>query len=44
MSTAYASGYKVNEQSASGVGTAYAGRAAVADDASVVFYNPAAMS
>ncbi|MCP5326064.1 MAG: outer membrane protein transport protein [Oceanospirillaceae bacterium] len=41
---ALASGYKINEQSASGVGTAYAGRAAVAEDASVVFYNPAAMT
>lgn len=41
--TAMASGYKLNEQSASGAGTAYAGRAAVVEDASVVFYNPAGM-
>ncbi len=38
-----ASGYKLNEQSAAGAGTAYAGRAAVVEDASVVFYNPAGM-
>ncbi len=38
-----ASGYKINEQSASGVGNAYAGRAAVVEDASIVFYNPAGM-
>lgn len=42
--TALASGYKINEQSASGVGNAYAGRAAVVEDASVVFYNPAGMA
>lgn len=41
---AQAAGYAINEQSASGMGTAYAGMAAVADDASVVFYNPAAMT
>lgn len=40
----FASGFKLNEQSASGVGTAYAGRAAVAEDASVVFFNPAGMT
>lgn len=40
----HASGFKLNEQSASGVGTAYAGRAAVAEDASVVFFNPAGMT
>ena len=42
-STAQASGYKLNEQSAAGAGNAYAGRAAVVEDASVVFYNPAGM-
>lgn len=41
---AMASGYKLNEQSAAGMGTAHAGRAAMAEDASVVFYNPAAMT
>ncbi|OUR67119.1 hypothetical protein A9Q73_06070 [Bermanella sp. 47_1433_sub80_T6] len=39
-----ASGYKLNEQSAAGMGTAHAGRAAMAEDASVIFYNPAAMT
>jgi long-chain fatty acid transport protein len=39
-----ASGYKLNEQSAAGMGTAHAGRAAMAEDASVVFYNPAGMT
>ena len=38
-----ASGYKLNEQGAAGAGNAYAGRAAVVEDASVVFYNPAGM-
>ncbi len=42
--TSMASGYKLNEQSAAGMGTAHAGRAAMAEDASVVFYNPAAMT
>jgi long-chain fatty acid transport protein len=40
----FASGYKLNEQSAAGMGSAHAGRAAIAEDASVVFYNPAAMT
>jgi long-chain fatty acid transport protein len=40
---AMASGYKLNEQGAAGAGNAYAGRAAVVEDASVVFYNPAGM-
>ncbi len=39
-----ASGYKVNEQGAKHAGRAFAGSAAVADDASVVFFNPAGMS
>ena len=43
-SLSMASGYKLNEQSAGGMGTAHAGRAAMAEDASVVFYNPAAMT
>lgn len=41
--TAMASGYKLNEQGASGAGNAYAGRAAIVEDATVVFYNPAGM-
>lgn len=43
-SSVMASGFKLNEQSASGVGTAYAGRAAVVEDATTVYYNPAGMS
>lgn len=43
-SGAFASGFKLNEQSASGVGTAFAGRTAVVEDATTVFYNPAGMS
>lgn len=39
-----AAGFKINEQSASGAGRAFAGSAAVAQDASVVFFNPAGMS
>ena len=38
-----ASGYKLNEQGAAGAGNSYAGRAAIVEDASVVFYNPAGM-
>lgn len=43
-SQAFASGFKVNEQAASHSGRAFAGSAAVATDASVVFFNPAGMS
>ena len=43
-SQAMASGFKINEQATSGSGRAFAGSAAVADDASVVFFNPAGMS
>src|SRR5690554_6654996 len=43
-STAMASGFKLNEHSDSGVGTSYAGRTAVVEDASTVYYNPAGMS
>ncbi|WP_430459646.1 OmpP1/FadL family transporter [Thalassolituus sp. LLYu03] len=39
-----AAGFKINEQSAAGAGRAFAGSAAVAQDASVVFFNPAGMS
>ena len=41
---ATASGFALIEQSASGLGNAYAGGAASADDASTVFYNPAGMT
>lgn len=43
-STALASGFQLIEQSASGIGNAYAGSAAVADDAGTIFYNPAGMT
>jgi long-chain fatty acid transport protein len=39
-----ASGFALIEQSASGLGNAYAGGAASAEDASTVFFNPAGMS
>ncbi|MCW8278082.1 transporter [Pseudomonas sp. PCH199] len=40
----FASGFALNEQSISGMGTGYAGRSSSADDASTVFGNPAGMS
>jgi long-chain fatty acid transport protein len=43
-SGAVASGFALIEQSASGLGNAYAGGAAGAEDASTVFFNPAGMS
>jgi len=42
--TSLAAGFALSEQSVSGLGTAYAGGAAVAEDATVVFYNPAGMT
>jgi len=44
VSQAHASAFALIEQSASGLGNSYAGAAATADDASIVFYNPAGMS
>lgn len=41
---AFAAGFALNENSASGLGTAFAGGAASGEDASTVFYNPAAMT
>lgn len=41
---AHASGFQLLEQNASGLGNAYAGSAAVADNASTVFFNPAGMA
>lgn len=41
---AAASGFALIEQSASGLGNAYAGGAAGAEDASTIFFNPAGMS
>ncbi|WP_165663919.1 OmpP1/FadL family transporter [Metapseudomonas otitidis] len=39
-----AGGFAINEQSVSGMGTAFAGRSSSAEDASTVFGNPAGMS
>lgn len=41
---AAASGFQLIEQSASGIGNAYAGSAAVAENASTIFSNPAGMT
>ncbi len=41
---AQASGFALIEQNASGLGNAYAGQAAVAADASTIFFNPAGMT
>ncbi|HMJ49443.1 MAG TPA: outer membrane protein transport protein, partial [Burkholderiales bacterium] len=41
--SALAAGFALNEQSASDMGVAFAGGAASGEDASTVFYNPAAM-
>ncbi len=42
--TASAAGFALIEQSGSGLGNAYAGGAASADDAATIFFNPAGMS
>lgn len=42
--TTHAAGFALIEQNASGLGNAYAGAAAVAQDASTVYFNPAGMS
>jgi long-chain fatty acid transport protein len=41
---AAAAGFALLEQNASGLGNAYAGTAAVAEDASTIFFNPAGMT
>ena len=41
---ASAAGFQLLEQNASGLGNAYAGSAAVAEDASTIFFNPAGMT
>lgn len=43
-SSVFASGFALLEQSSSRLGTAFAGTAAAADDATTIFYNPAGMS
>jgi long-chain fatty acid transport protein len=42
--TAFASGFALIEQGVSGLGNAYAGGAAIAQDGSTIFYNPAGMT
>lgn len=42
--SAQASGFRLHETSTSGMGTAHAGRGALVEDASIVYYNPAGMS
>lgn len=44
MGTAQGAGFALIEQNASGLGNAYAGQAAVAEDASTIFFNPAGMT
>lgn len=44
MGSASAAAFQLLEQNASGLGTAYAGSAAVAENASTVFYNPAGLT
>ena len=44
ISPAHSAGFALMEQSASGLGNAYAGAGASAEDASTVWWNPAAMS
>lgn len=43
ISTAHAAAFALNEQNISGLGNAYAGRAALVEDASIGFYNPAGL-
>jgi long-chain fatty acid transport protein len=40
----YAAGFALSEQSASGLGNAFAGAAATAEDASTIFFNPAGLA
>ena len=42
--TAAASGFQLQNQNAAGTSVAYAGAAAVAEDASTIFFNPAGMT
>lgn len=43
-SRAYASGFQLIEQNGSGLGNAFSGQAAAAEDASTVFFNPAGLT
>ena len=40
----YAAGFALIEQSASGMGNAFAGGGSVAEDASTIYFNPAGMT
>src|SRR5690606_30855237 len=40
----HAAGFQLLEQNASGIGNAYAGSAALGDNASTIFFNPAGMT
>ncbi len=42
--TGHTAGFALSEQSGSGLGNAYAGAAAVAEDASTIYFNPAGMT
>jgi long-chain fatty acid transport protein len=44
VGSAQAAGFALIEQNASGMGNAYAGAAAIAEDASTIFFNPAGMT
>lgn len=44
VESAFSAGFAIQEQSISGLGNAYAGAAAAAEDASTVYFNPAGMS
>ena len=44
INSAHGAGFALIEQSASGMGNAFAGAAAVAEDSSTIFFNPAGMS
>ncbi|NWG30812.1 MAG: outer membrane protein transport protein [Rhodocyclaceae bacterium] len=44
VGAAWASGFQLLEQNGSGIATAYAGSAAIADNASTIFFNPAGMT
>ncbi|MDT8465660.1 outer membrane protein transport protein [Alcaligenes nematophilus] len=44
MGQAHAAGFNLLEQNASGLGNAYAGSAAIGDNASTIYFNPAGMT
>src|SRR5690606_23938495 len=44
MNLAHGAGFQLLEQNASGIGSAYAGSAAIAEDASTIYFNPAGMT